>query len=300
MKILLTGSGGFAGNFFKDFLKYKKINLFTLGINNSPNENHLKISPSLDFREIKKAILDISPDYIFHLAGSPIKGKENSVNDLNFKYAKNLILSSKKLNKEVKIILIGSSAEYGKISKKDLPIKETFKPNPFTPYGKSKLKQSEFALRNHSSNCKILILRPFNLFGPGMPDFLALGNFSNQIIEFRKSLNKSEKFILKTGNIDVSRDYLYIKDFVEIMWTLSQENKNYGEIFNVCSGENKNLKEILNKMVLNSGLKIELIQESSRLRKNEIKDHFGCNKKMISSIGSFNFTNFDESLNSLI
>ena len=86
MKILLTGSGGFAGNFFKNFLKYKQINLFTMGINNSPNENHLKISPNLDFREIKKVILDISPDYIFHLAGSPIKGKENSVNDLNFKY----------------------------------------------------------------------------------------------------------------------------------------------------------------------------------------------------------------------
>ena len=53
-------------------------------------------------------------------------------------------------------------------------------------------------------------------------------------------------------------------------------------------------------MILDSGLKIELIQESSRLRKNEIKDHFGCNKKMISSIGNFNFTNFEKSLKSLV
>ena len=81
--------------------------------------------------------MDISPDYIFHLAGSPQGNSENSLEDLNFKFAKNIILSSKAIGKEVRIILIGSAAEYGAVKPNDLPIKETFKPIPYNAYGKS-------------------------------------------------------------------------------------------------------------------------------------------------------------------
>jgi len=107
-------------------------------------------------------------------------------------------------------------------------------------------------------------------------------------------------FILKTGNIDVSRDYIFIEDFVEIMWLLSQQEKNYGKIFNVCSGESRNIKEILIKMISISSLKIELIEEHSKFRKNDIKNHYGCNKKMISSLGSYNFKNFEDSIKKLV
>ena len=41
----------------------------------------------------------------------------------------------------------------------------------------------------------------------------------------------------------------------------------------------RNIKEILIKMISNSRLKIDLIQEDSRLRNNDIKNHYGCNKK---------------------
>ncbi len=300
MKILLTGSGGFTGTFFKNFLAKEKAEIFTMGTKKLSNERHFKISKKFSIKEIKKVILDISPDYIFHLAGSPQGNSENSLEDLNFKFAKNIILSSKAIGKEVRIILIGSAAEYGAVKPNDLPIKETFKPIPYNAYGKAKLKQTEFALENHTSNCKILILRPFNLFGPGMPDFLALGNFANQIIKFKKSSNHSKNFILKTGNIDVSRDYIFIEDFVEIMWLLSQKKKNYGKIFNVCSGESRNIKEILIKMISNSRLKIDLIQEDSRLRNNDIKNHYGCNKRMISSLGSYSFTDFEDSIKKLV
>ena len=53
-------------------------------------------------------------------------------------------------------------------------------------------------------------------------------------------------------------------------------------------------------MISNSGLKIDLIQEVSKLKKNDIKNHYGCNKKMISSLGGYDFTNFEDSLKSLI
>jgi GDP-4-dehydro-6-deoxy-D-mannose reductase len=300
MKILLTGSGGFTGTFLKNFLTKEKAEIFTIGTKNFPNKRHFKISQNFSIEEIKKVILDICPDYIFHLAGSPMGNSENFLEDLNFKFAKNIILSSKALDKEVRIILLGSAAEYGIVKPNDLPIKETLKPIPYNAYGKTKLKQTEFALENHTSNCKILVLRPFNLFGPGMPNFLALGNFANQINEFKKNSNHSKNFILKTGNIDVSRDYIFIEDFVEIMWLLSQQKKNYGKIFNVCSGESRNIKKILIKMISNSRLKIDLIEEDSRLRNNDIKDHYGCNKKMISSLGSYGFTEFEDSIKKLV
>ena len=84
------------------------------------------------------------------------------------------------------------------------------------------------------------------------------------------------------------------------MWLLSQQKKNYGKIFNVCSGESRNIKKILIKMISNSRLKIDLIEEDSRLRNNDIKDHYGCNKKMISSLGSYGFTEFEDSIKKLV
>ena len=71
MKILLTGSGGFTGTLFKNFLAKEKAEIFTMGTKKLPNERHFKISKKFSIKEIKKVILDISPDYIFHLAGSP-------------------------------------------------------------------------------------------------------------------------------------------------------------------------------------------------------------------------------------
>ena len=129
MKILLTGSGGFTGTFFKNFLSGEKAEIFTMGTKKFTNERHFQISQNFRIEEIKKIILNISPDFIFHLAGSPKGNSENFLYDLNFKFAKNIILSSKALGKEVRIILIGSAAEYGIVKPSDLPIKETFKPS---------------------------------------------------------------------------------------------------------------------------------------------------------------------------
>ena len=53
-------------------------------------------------------------------------------------------------------------------------------------------------------------------------------------------------------------------------------------------------------MISNSRLKIDLIQEDSRLRNNDIKNHYGCNKKMISSLGSYSFTDFEDSIKKLV
>ena len=41
--------------------------------------------------------------------------------------------------------------------------------------------QTNFARSKFDSNKQIVILRPFNIIGPNMPNHLALGSFINQI-----------------------------------------------------------------------------------------------------------------------
>ena len=55
MKILLTGSGGFTGTFFKNFLAKEKAEIFTMGTKKLPNERHFKISKKFSIKEIKKS-----------------------------------------------------------------------------------------------------------------------------------------------------------------------------------------------------------------------------------------------------
>ena len=51
MKILLTGSGGFTGTFFRNFLTKKKVDFFTLGIKDSRMRVILKFLQILDLRK---------------------------------------------------------------------------------------------------------------------------------------------------------------------------------------------------------------------------------------------------------
>ena len=242
MKILITGSEGFLGRNLVRHLKYLGLNYFSIGIKDLERENHFKISSINDYTNIKKALELIRPDLVFHLAGSPL-GDSNQQTQINFEFSKILVESLKELNLlKSKLIVMGTAAEYGLIAEAALPVKENHVTKPFTDYGKSKLQQSQFFLSGQAQPLNFMIIRPFNIYGPGMPDYLSISNFVNQI-KLPKSHIGSTKKVLEVGNLDVERDFLYIDDFIQILWDLSQNVRAYDDVYNVCSGYSFVLKK---------------------------------------------------------
>ena len=158
-----------------------------------------------------------------------------------------------------KLIFI-SSYLYG--NPDQLPIDENASLKPTNPYALSKL-LSEQACEYYSKseNIKIVILRPFNIFGPGQSN--------NYLIQFIISQLETSN-IIKVKDLIPKRDYIYIDDFTDAIVKSLTLNSNFN-IFNIGSGQSYSVKEVIDiiQNLLNSDASVE--SENER-RKNEIMD----------------------------
>jgi GDP-4-dehydro-6-deoxy-D-mannose reductase len=158
-----------------------------------------------------------------------------------------------------KLIFI-SSYLYG--NPDQLPIDENASLKPTNPYALSKL-LSEQACEYYSKseNIKIVILRPFNIFGPGQSN--------NYLIQFIISQLETSN-IIKVKDLIPKRDYIYIDDFTDAIVKSLTLNSNFN-IFNIGSGQSYSVKEVIDiiQNLLNTDASVE--SENER-RKNEIMD----------------------------
>ncbi len=291
MSILITGSEGFLGRNLIRFFEQKGIQYSSMGIKTLDRNNHHKLSSVTEYKEIKNALSIIRPNLLIHLAGSPL-GDRNEQMKINFDFSKALVRSLKELDLlNTKIVLMGTSAEYGIVDKSVLPILEINATDPISDYGKSKLYQTNFFLSGQADPLKFIIIRPFNIYGPGMPAYLSISNFVNQI-KLMDSNNSSEQQTLEVGNLNVKRDFLYIDDFIQILWELSQNKNAYNAVYNVCSGDPLSLSKIVDYLILISGEKIAIEQKVERMRDNDMPIHYGSNEKVLTMIKRKEFTNW--------
>ena len=300
MNIVITGAGGFLGQHLINYL-YKILSedfsIFNLSSKKIPNCKNYKIDDITDIEQINLAISSIKPDYLFHLAGTSDNSlDDDSIKSVNIIFANNLLSSLEKnnLHNHTKIIIVGSSAEYGHINPNDLPINEDLKPKPESIYGKTKYEQTLNSILWQQSHRKLVVVRPFNIIGENIPKNLAIGNFYSQI-----QLIPYEG-ILKTGNLNIKRDFIDVYDVVCIMWKLINNNKAYGEVVNICTGTPSLLIDLVNQMISLSEKKIKCKIEKNRVRNDDIKVHYGDNKKLISIIGNYEFIFWKKTINKIM
>ncbi len=300
MNIIITGAGGFLGQHLINFLSEninEEVLIYSLGTKKLSKCKNYYIDNISDENQINMAISSIRPDYLFHLAGTA----DNSLNSETIKAVNttycSILLNSIKINNlqdHTKILIVGSSAEYGIVKPEELPISENFKPKPKTLYGKSKYNQTINSLAWQKKSRKLVVVRPFNIIGKNMPKYLAIGNFFSQISSL------PNKGFLETGNLNVERDFIDVYDVVNIMWSLINNDKSYGEAINICTCKKLKLKKLVNSMIKLSGKQIKIKLNQSRIRKIDMNIHFGDNKKLLSLVGTYKFISWQQSLKKLM
>lgn len=295
MKALLTGANGFLGKHLVNKLNSAGYEVYSLGRVEVKNTNFFYLECPEDKKIIKKCLSDIKPNYLFHLAGTVSTDELESIR-VNTKYAENILnaLDECNLAKTTRVLMVGSASEYGKINEKNLPIKECLEPKPSSLYGNTKLQQTQVGLNWKSEENFIVIARPFNIIGPAMPRFLAVGNFMNQI-----DLIESEGEIF-AGNLNSQRDFVDVDDVCNIFLELINCNDANGEIINICSGKPKQIGEILDFLIKNSGKIIKITTDKSLIRTQDIPIHFGDNAKLKDLLRDFRLTPWSITLRKLI
>lgn len=277
-KYFVTGSEGFIGSsLVEKILKQKNIVFALVNYNSFGNIGWLR-ELSLKTKRLKVIFGDLrdpdtfldylgKSDYVINLASlisvpysySASKSYlENNVLGCHFLYS-----SCKKL-KIKKIIHISSSEVYG--TPKKLPITEHTLFNPQSPYAASKA-AADYVAKSYfySFNLPIIILRPFNNFGPKQSLRAVIPTIIDQALKGNE---------INLGKVSTKRDFLYVSDTVEAILKTIKINKDlFGEEINLGTNYTFKVSEIVKLVssILRKKLVLKLNKEKLRPKASEVE-----------------------------
>ena len=230
-----------------------------------------------DWKAIAGVIEAVKPDYVFHLAGIVKASDPTLFYRVNSLYATALLHALEMAgHKDCPVLLAGTAAEYGLISEKELPIAEDLPPRPYSHYGVSKLAQTLAGLVVAKQRRPIVVVRPFNVIGPGMPEHLVVQSMAVQVNEIQAGRKPP---VLHAGNLETSRDFLGVREVVGIYWQLIRNPAAYGQVINVCSGKPTPIREILDTLLEITGCSAQIRTDPARIKEIDIPVHFGSVEK---------------------
>lgn len=298
-KYLITGYAGFVGYHFIAHLNsvaQEKISVLGIDVN-TPHDfatwnfrnlaiEHRSIN-LMDLNEVHSAITEFKPTHIVHLAAFSSVGKSwqepAGYFSNNTGIFLNLLESVKDAGLECKILNIGSSEEYGFVEESHLPLVETMRINPANPYAVTKMAQESMAnVYSNGLGMNIVSTRSFNHIGPRQRNTFVVASFSRQVAQ--AFVDGKTELDMTTGNLNVVRDFLDVRDVVCAYHLLLEKGKS-GEIYNVCSGEGIPLAEVINELSAISGIKITTHTDQTLVRPNDIPKIIGSNQKLKNDTG---------------
>ena len=274
MNTLITGINGFVGSYLAKYLlaKGEKVtgtvykNLKT----NKLNDNIKLVKMDIrNYHQIHEVIKILNPSHIYHLAANssitaswshPVQIFETNVNG-----TLNLLQAVRNLKIDTRILLIGSSEQYGMVNKSAIPISEKMPMNPISPYGISKLAQELLGKQYvEAYNLDIVMTRSFNHIGVGQSEKALIPRLIKNVVEIELGLREP---IIKVGKLDVIRDFSHVRSVVEDYYSLMLDGIS-GEVYNIGSGYGYQLAKILNYILslCQKKREIKIIQDFNQIR----------------------------------
>ena len=258
MVILVTGGAGFIGRWVVNRLIINSKELVVIdnlsnGIEENLKEfrNHSKLKEFIiqDVRN-KNFIEDLFSRHkfniCFHLAAQiniqesldyPERSVENNVIGTY-----NILEAARKFN--TKVILVGTCMVYDLVNA-NIAISEEHNTKPTSPYAGSKLAAEELAISYYYGyNLPVVILRPFNTYGP-----FQKANMEGGVVSiFVKHKIKNEKLLIFWDGTQ-TRDFLYVEDCADFIVKAAECEKCLGEIINAGTGRDISIIDLAKLIV---------------------------------------------------
>jgi UDP-glucose 4-epimerase len=158
--------------------------------------------------------------------------------DLNTRSVKFILEAIRRNIPDAKYIHLSSAAVYG--MPEILPLKETAKLKPISPYGYHKL-MSEIICEEYNvlHGISISIVRPFSVYGPGLRkqllwDIYQKGKLSNEVELW--------------GSGEETRDFIFVEDLAKAIFLVANTNQRDLQLYNLANGVSVTIKIIAEKL----------------------------------------------------
>lgn len=263
MKALITGSQGFVGIYLRQELEQNGYEV--TGLDVQPGEKTIQ-ADLLDAHQIAEVIADLKPEAIFHLAALADVGRSWKMPQLtvrlNVEAAVNLLEVVRQTDSGIKLVMVGSSDQYGNLGSLGANVSETTEMRPQSPYAVSKRAQEDMAkLYVRSYGMQVFMTRSFNHGGAGQRPGFMIPDFASGIVKIERGESKE----LSVGNLTSRRDFTHVRDMVRA-YRLIAEKGTPGEVYNVGSGKTWSAQEVLDKLIAMARCPIPVRQDPARMR----------------------------------
>jgi len=178
------------------------------------------------------------------------------------------------------VLVVGSSEQYGRHERGEMPLDEQAEQRPLTLYASSKAAQELVALQAfRGDGLRVICTRSFNHSGAGQaPSFVLPGLVSRALAVARNGGR------LTLGNGDTVRDFLHVDDVVDAYLSLA-DGGTPGEVYNVCSGEGVSIRALAESVLQRIGIPADISSDPALTRPVDVPVQIGSNAKLRRATG---------------
>ena len=309
MRLLITGITGFVGSHMAEYALAHGASVFGSSRWRSRTENieHLRSQIKLiecDLRDLAavRGLLEVAePTHVIHLAAQSFVGAswqmpaETLSN--NIISQTNLLEGIRRFPIAPRVLVVGSSEEYGLVHQDELPIRESNPLRPLSPYAVSKVAQDLLGYQYWMSwKVDSVRTRGFNHEGPRRGPVFVASDFAKQIADIEKGRKPP---VLSVGNLEAKRDFTDVRDMVRA-YVLALEKCEPGEVYNICRGRCWTIREVLDMLLARTKTKIEVREDPARLRPSDVQVLLGDNSRFVAATGWQPVIPFEQTLEDML
>jgi GDP-4-dehydro-6-deoxy-D-mannose reductase len=291
VKYVVTGSFGFVGRYLVEAITHADPDAQIIGIDRTgspegfPPIARVVTFDLLDLDKLSAVIRDVQPDRLVHLASLSSVGRSWHEPVQSFTNNTNIFLDVIECvrlhSPKTRVLSIGSSEQYGRVTQADLPLRETSPQRPLSPYAVARVAQEHLGdvyVRGYGID--LVATRSFNHVGPRQSPQFVVSALAKQFADVARG--RANRIVV--GTTSVVRDFLDVRDVVAAYVALLAKGA-IGEVYNVCSGRGVSVADVISMLSVIAGVKPLLETDPKLVRPVENEVVIGDHSKITSAVG---------------
>lgn len=231
---LVLAGNSFVGSHLCEALRRAEVHVAATSFpDHVPDMLHCDLT---DARQAEDTVARVRPNWVFQCAGATMTNEPGLMYRLHVEGTLHVLAAMKRHAPKAVAVLFGSAAEYGTPPPEALPVHEETPAVPSSFFGASKLAQTQ-AARVVAAEWKlsVLVVRPFNVLGPGLPPYYVAAALANRLREAKATGVAGEFSVV---NAEATRDFVDVRDVADAVLKLATLAPAPGtlEVYNIASG----------------------------------------------------------------